>query len=97
MATKTDSLDTIWRTPDALWALIAPILGPRQTTRHGWTSVHAQPRPFRRDYLCVAQRLPVAGYSAGNLRPRIDRARSVPTLGSTRRVSPRLANPAALL
>ena len=28
MATKTDSLDTIWRTPDALWALIAPILGP---------------------------------------------------------------------
>ena len=21
MATKTDSLDTIWRTPDALWAL----------------------------------------------------------------------------
>ena len=28
MATKTDSLDTIWRTPDALWKLIAPILGP---------------------------------------------------------------------
>ena len=28
MATKTDSPDTLWRTPDALWALIAPILGP---------------------------------------------------------------------
>ena len=28
MATKTDSLATIWHTPDALWALIAPILGP---------------------------------------------------------------------
>lgn len=28
MVTKTDSLDTIWRTPDSLWALIAPILGP---------------------------------------------------------------------
>ena len=28
MATKTDSPATIWRTPDALWALVAPILGP---------------------------------------------------------------------
>ena len=30
MATKTDSLDTIWHTPDALWKLIAPILGPEK-------------------------------------------------------------------
>ena len=28
MATKTPSPETIWRTPDALWKLIAPILGP---------------------------------------------------------------------
>ena len=28
MATKTHSPATIWHTPDALWALIAPILGP---------------------------------------------------------------------
>ena len=28
MATKTNSPDTIWQTPDALWKLIAPILGP---------------------------------------------------------------------
>ena len=27
MATKTHSRDTIWRTPDALWARITPILG----------------------------------------------------------------------
>ena len=30
MATKTDSLDTIWHTPDALWERIAPILGPEK-------------------------------------------------------------------
>ena len=33
MATKTDSLDTIWRTPDALWKLIAPILRHRRAGR----------------------------------------------------------------
>ena len=54
MAAKTDSLDTIWRTPDALWALIAPILEPDQTTRHRRTPVHAQQGHFRRHYLCVA-------------------------------------------
>lgn len=31
MATKTHSLDTIWHTPDALWKLIAPILGPEKS------------------------------------------------------------------
>ena len=30
MATKTDSPDPIWHTPDALWNLIAPILGPEK-------------------------------------------------------------------
>ena len=30
MATKTDSLAPIWHTPDALWKLIAPILGPEK-------------------------------------------------------------------
>lgn len=30
VATKTPSLDTIWHTPDALWNLIAPILGPKK-------------------------------------------------------------------
>ena len=30
MAPKTDSLDPIWHTPDALWNLIAPILGPEK-------------------------------------------------------------------
>ena len=30
MATKTDSPETIWHTPDALWKLIAPILGPEK-------------------------------------------------------------------
>ena len=30
MAAKTDSLATIWHTPDALWDRIAPILGPEK-------------------------------------------------------------------
>ncbi len=30
MATKTDSPDTIWRIPDALWHRITPILGPEK-------------------------------------------------------------------
>ena len=34
MVTKTDFLDAIWHAPDALWNLIAPILGTNKTTRH---------------------------------------------------------------
>ncbi len=83
--------------PGCVVGFDCPDSGAGQTTRHRRASVHAQSRPFRRHYLCVTQRLSMAGYSAGNLRPRIDRAWPVSTLGSTRRVSPRLANPAALL
>ena len=97
MATKTPSPETIWRTPDALWKLIAPILGPDQTTRHGRTPGHTQPRPVRRHDLCVAQRLSMAGHSASNLRPWIDRAWPVPTMGTTRRVRSSLADVVALL
>ena len=34
-----------------------------QTTRHGRTPGHTQPRPVRRHDLCVAQRLSMAGHS----------------------------------
>ena len=30
MATKTDSLETIWHAPDALWEQMAPIVGPEK-------------------------------------------------------------------
>lgn len=97
MATKTDSLDTIWRTPDALWALIAPILGPDKPP--GTVGRPATPNRVLFDAIifvlrsgCPWQVIPRETYA-----PRIDRTRSVPTLGSTRRVFPRLANPAALL
>ena len=53
MATKTNSPDTIWQTPDALWKLIAPILGPDKPTRHHRTPGHAQSRPVRRHDFCV--------------------------------------------
>ena len=43
MATKTPSLDTIWRTPDALWNLIAPILGPEKQPG----TVGRPPTPYR--------------------------------------------------
>ena len=43
MATKTDSLDTIWHAPDALWNLIAPILGPEKQPG----TVGRPARPFR--------------------------------------------------
>jgi len=43
MATKTDSLDTIWHAPDELWALIAPILGPEKQPG----TVGRPPTPYR--------------------------------------------------
>ena len=97
MATKTDSLDPIWRTPDALWDLIAPILGPDKPP--GTVGRPSTPNRVLFDAIifvlrsgCQWQAIPRGTYA-----PRIDRAWSVPTLGSTRRVGPRLANLAALL
>jgi len=43
MATKTESLDTIWHVPEELWAVIAPLLGPEK--RSG--TVGRPSRPFR--------------------------------------------------
>jgi len=43
MATKT-TLDTLWRVPDELWTLIAPVLGPEKAAG----SIGRPPRPFRR-------------------------------------------------
>ena len=97
MATKTDSQPPIWHTPDALWKLIAPILGPEKPPGTVGPPGHTQPGSVRRDYLCVTQRLSMAGYSARRLRPRINCPRSVPPVGATRRVCPSVANPAAVL
>ena len=40
--------------PGCVMGATRPDSGTRQTTRHGRTPVHPQPRPVRRDYLCVA-------------------------------------------
>ena len=80
-------------TPDALWALI--FLGPDNPP--GTVGRPATPNQFLTPLSLCCVRLSMAGHSAGNLRPRIDRPRSVPTLGTTRRVCPSLADAAGLL
>ena len=96
MAIKTHSLDPVWHTPDALWNRIAPILGPEKQPG----TVGRPPTPYRVIFDpiifvlrsgCPWQVIPRQAYAPDG------GARSVPPVGSTRRVSPSLADVAALL
>ena len=97
MATKTDSLDTIWHTPDALWERIAPILGPEKPPG----TVGRPPTPYRVLFDAIIFVLrsgcPWQAIPRQALRTRIDRPRPFPPVGQTRRVHPSLADDAALL
>ena len=71
MATKTDSLAPIWHTPDALWKLIAPILGPEK--QPGTVGRPATPNRVLFDAIifvlrsgCQWQVIPRETYAAGS-------------------------------
>ena len=97
MATKTPSPETIWRTPDALWKLIAPILGPDKPP--GTVGRPATPNRVLFDAMIFVLRsggpwqvIPRATYAPGStVHGRF------PTMGTTRRVRSSLADVVALL
>ena len=71
MATKTDSQPPIWHTPDALWKLIAPILGPEKPP--GTVGRPATPNRVLFDAIifvlrsgCQWQGIPRAAYAPGS-------------------------------
>ena len=71
MATKTDSQSPLWHTPDALWKLIAPILGPDKPP--GTVGRPATPNRVIFDAIifvlrsgCQWQGIPRAAYAPGS-------------------------------